>query len=199
MICVLSRSIDDVDGLCAVARTPHWICRLTKCDQKCDWQQALTLQDLAISQNIERTPTEKQNLHLGLAKSLQHLGWTSLLRNRLSVLKETSIWDDEFYEIESELSWRLGDWGASETHRPEPTKDTSIGFNSALHNALCSLKEGNQRAFLEDVARCRSDVVKKMASSAAESLSTVNPALARLQMVDMMCEAWCLKWPAKGE
>lgn len=198
MMSFVFRSIDDVDGLCAVARTPHLICRLTKYEQKCNWQQSLTLHDLALSQNIQRTPLEEHKLHMGLATSLRQLGWTSLLRTRLSTLKQTSVWQDEFSDMESELMWRLSDWESPEVCGLRAPSSDMAGFNSALHSALCNLKEGHQSALLESIATCRSDVVQRMALSATESLAAVNPALVKLQMVDMICEAWGLKWSSEG-
>lgn len=68
-------------------------------------------------------------------------------------------------------------------------------FNAALLEGLCDLRDGDRNGFLLNLRACRHDTIKVLSSSATESLAAVNPALVKLQMVDMMAEGWCTKWP----
>lgn len=188
-----------MDGLYGAAQSPHLICQLTLAEQKRSWEQVVSLSALAVSQSNLQSSLSLTNLHLGLIRALQRLGWNSLLKAQLNELKSTSIWQHEFADIESELEWRMGNWETNATNEKVET-GKAIGFNAALLHALRDLKDGNRNGFLLNLRACRYDTIKELSSSATESLAAVNPALVRLQMVDMMAEGWCTKWStADGE
>lgn len=121
----------------------------------------------------------------------------------------------QLLDAQSELAWRLSDWGLADTLNPaaeqqqgwstgfEPSSSASAGlqaaqaaagghqgssFHAAVLGALTALQHRDHDGFNAQVSGAQQDCVLRLARSSTQSAAAVNPLLVQLQMLKMLSQ-----------
>lgn len=121
----------------------------------------------------------------------------------------------QLLDAQSELAWRLSDWGLADTLNPaaeqqqgwstgfEPSSTASAGlqaaqaaagghqgssFHAAVLGALTALQHRDHDGFNAQVSGAQQDCVLRLARSSTQSAAAVNPLLVQLQMLKMLSQ-----------
>lgn len=181
-------TIEEPDGLYAVARSNDLLPQLRRFEREGDWAQALATCDLALqlmdeqgANGSSRQGISRAAAQAGILRCLANMGASNVMAGAAQGWRPAGGGANAV---------ELGQWTPLDpgNREPDPT-------DAYLSSGVAALVAGSAERCNQALTSARRALVGALATAGLESSSDVNPALVRLQMLQEIGEAWDLKWP----